>query len=86
MQYLSTGTVNGPGLFGVGGAFGVTPLPRLELHNIYNGVEMILIVLGFWHSSRAHDASTAAGMHDLLWTMGPLQRAPGRLCWPCECV
>jgi len=50
-QFIRTGVSNGPGLFGVGGAFGVIPLERLDLHNVYNGVEMILIVLGFWHET-----------------------------------
>lgn len=52
-QFVRTGLVNGPGLLGVGGALGVIPLPRLELHNVYNGVEMILIVLGFWYEAEA---------------------------------
>jgi hypothetical protein len=46
-QYLRTGAVDGPGLLGQGGAFGIIPIPRIELHNIYNGLEMILIALGF---------------------------------------
>ncbi len=35
------------------GAFGVIPLPRVDLHNVYNAVEMILIVLGFWYEAEA---------------------------------
>jgi hypothetical protein len=50
-QFLRTGLVNGPGLFGAGGVLGVIPLPRLELHNAYNGVEMMLITLGLWHET-----------------------------------
>jgi hypothetical protein len=46
-QFLQVGTSNGPGLLGIGGAVGVIPLARLDLHNVYNGLEMILIVLGF---------------------------------------
>jgi hypothetical protein len=52
-QFLRTGLVNGPGLLGLGGALGVIPLPRLELHNVYNGVEMMLIALGFWYEAEA---------------------------------
>ena len=46
--YLRTGITNGPGLLGLGGAVGLIPLDRLDLHNVYNGFEMILMVLGFW--------------------------------------
>jgi hypothetical protein len=46
-QYLRIGTSDGPGLLGIGGAIGLIPVARLELHNIYNGFELILIVLGF---------------------------------------
>jgi hypothetical protein len=46
-EFLKTGVSNGPGLLGLGGAIGVIPLDRLDLHNVYNGFEMILIVLGF---------------------------------------
>jgi len=45
-QYVRTGTVNGPGLLGIGGAIGIVPLARLDLHNVYNGLEVILMVLG----------------------------------------
>jgi hypothetical protein len=45
-QFLRTGVTDGPGLFGMGGAFGVIPLERLDLHNVYNGMELILIALG----------------------------------------
>ncbi len=44
---------NGPGLLGLGGAIGVIPLGRLDLHDVYNGLEMILIVLGFWNETEA---------------------------------
>ena len=50
-QFLRTGISNGPGLLGRGGAIGVIPLDRLDLHNVYNGFEMILIVLGFLHET-----------------------------------
>jgi hypothetical protein len=34
-----------------GGACGVIPLDRFDLHNVYNGFEMILMVLGFWRET-----------------------------------
>ena len=46
-QFTRTGLSNGPGLLGQGGAIGVIPLQRLDLHNVYNGMEMIFMVLGF---------------------------------------
>jgi hypothetical protein len=46
-EFLKTGVSNGPGLLGLGGAIGVIPIDRLDLHNLYNGMEMILMVLGF---------------------------------------
>lgn len=46
-QYLRTGITDGPGLLGFGGAIGLIPLARVDLHNIYNGFELILIALGF---------------------------------------
>lgn len=45
-QYLRSGLTGGPGLFGLGGAFGVIPLERLDLHNVYNGIELVLMTLG----------------------------------------
>jgi hypothetical protein len=50
-QFLRTGVSNGPGLLGLGGAIGIVPLDRLDLHNVYNGFEMILLALGFWHET-----------------------------------
>lgn len=52
-QYLRTGVTNGPGLFGQEGAFGVFPVARLDLHNAYNGFEVVLMTLGFWHETEA---------------------------------
>lgn len=52
-QHLRTGLTDGPGLLGLGGAIGVIPLQRLDLHNVYNGFEMILIVLGFWNETES---------------------------------
>jgi hypothetical protein len=48
-QYLRSGLTNGPGLFGLGGALGLIPLGRIDLHNAYNGLEIILMCLGLWH-------------------------------------
>jgi hypothetical protein len=48
-QFVKTGVSNGPGLLGLGGAIGLIPLDRLDLHNVYNGFEMVLMVLGLWH-------------------------------------
>lgn len=52
-EFLKTGISMGPGLLGRGGAIGLVPLERLDLHNIYNGLEMILIALGFWNESES---------------------------------
>jgi hypothetical protein len=52
-QFMRTGLVNGPGLLGQGGAIGIVPLVRVDLHNVYNGLEMILMVLGFWNETEA---------------------------------
>lgn len=45
-QFLRTGMTNGPGLLGRGGAFGLIPIERLDLHNIYNGLEVVFLVVG----------------------------------------
>ena len=50
-QFLETGVTNGPGLLGRGGAIGLIPLERLDLHNVYNGVELILMTLGIWNET-----------------------------------
>jgi len=50
-QFVKTGVSNGPGLLGLGGAIGAIPLDRLDLHNVYNGIEMILMALGFWNET-----------------------------------
>lgn len=47
-EFVKTGVSNGPGLLGLGGAFGVIPLDRLDLHNVYNGFEVIFLTLGLW--------------------------------------
>lgn len=48
-QFVKTGASNGPGLLGVGGAIGLIPLDRLDLHNVYNGFEVIFLTLGLGH-------------------------------------
>jgi hypothetical protein len=50
-EFLKSGVSNGPGLLGLGGAIGMVPIARLDLHNVYNGVEMILMALGFWYET-----------------------------------
>ncbi|MGH2473302.1 MAG: hypothetical protein ACRD1T_01160 [Acidimicrobiia bacterium] len=62
-QFLETGVTNGPGLLGRGGAIGLIPLERLDLHNVYNGLEVILMVLGFWQEADEYleDAERASG-------------------------
>lgn len=52
-QWLRTGIANGPGLLGQGGAFGLIPLPRVDLHNVYNGLEVVLLAAGFWNEVEA---------------------------------
>jgi hypothetical protein len=46
---LRSGLSGQPGLLGIGGLLGVLPVTRTELHNAYNGLELILLALGFWH-------------------------------------
>ena len=46
-NYMRTGISDAPGLLGRGGVLGLIALERAELHNAYNGVEMILLTLGF---------------------------------------
>lgn len=50
-QFLKTGAANAPGLLGRGGAIGLIELERNDLHNAYNGFELILMVLGLWHET-----------------------------------
>lgn len=57
-QYVRTGLTQGPGLLGIGGAVGVIPLERLDLHNVYNGTEAILLTLGL--SFEAGDLASEA--------------------------
>jgi hypothetical protein len=52
-QFLETGVTNGPGLLGRGGALGIIPLERLDLHNVYNGFEVIGMSLGLCHEITA---------------------------------
>jgi len=51
-QWLQTGITGGPGLFGLGGRIGLIPLARLDLHNVYNGLEVILLTLGLLEETR----------------------------------
>jgi hypothetical protein len=44
--FLQSGVPDGPGLFARGGVIGIMPLERLDLHNVYNGVEIVLMTLG----------------------------------------
>lgn len=46
-QFLQTGLPDSPGFLGHGGALGVLPIARNDLHNFYNGAELVLLVLGF---------------------------------------
>lgn len=50
-EFLREGLTDGPGLLGKGGALDIIPLDRLDLHNMYNGGEMVLLGLGFWHET-----------------------------------
>lgn len=52
-EFIRTGVEGRPGLFGLGGALGLIPVPTNDIHNLYNGVEMILIVLGLWNEVEA---------------------------------
>lgn len=51
----TTGALNGAitegeaGLLGADGALHLLPIQQLDLHNLYNGLEWILVTLGFWH-------------------------------------
>lgn len=53
-QFLRTGLSNGPGLLGEGGAIGLIPLDRLDVHNVYNGFEVVFLTLGFGHELDRH--------------------------------
>lgn len=53
-QFQWTGLADGPGLLGLGGAIGLIPLQRLDLHNVYNGFEVILMTLGIGHELDRH--------------------------------
>lgn len=51
--FLRTGLSDGPGLLGLEGAIGIVPLGRFELHNFYNGLELIFMTLGVQHEIEA---------------------------------
>jgi hypothetical protein len=46
-DFLQAGVVNSPGFLGHGGALGILPIARNDLHNLYNGTELVLMALGF---------------------------------------
>lgn len=56
---IGTGQLDGllsladPQLFGIGGRIGLIPLEPTDLHNLWNGLEWILITLGFAHEVEA---------------------------------
>lgn len=52
-EFMRLGVSNGPGVLAQGGVIGVIPLIREDLHNVYNGLEAILMVLGFGHEVQA---------------------------------
>lgn len=52
-RYLRTGVPDANGIFGEGGLVGLVPLPRMALHNAYNGLETVLMALGLWHEVEA---------------------------------
>lgn len=59
-QYLRTGITGGPGLLGIGGAIGLVPLERIDLHNVYNGLEVVLMTLGLgWEGEKWIDPDSA---------------------------
>jgi hypothetical protein len=52
-EFVRLGVSNGPGVLARGGVVGIIPLVREDLHNVYNGLEAILMVLGFSHEVHA---------------------------------
>jgi hypothetical protein len=54
---FATGLIDGPpqpdanGVLARGGILGVLPVAPVDLHNLYNGLEWILLALGFWHQT-----------------------------------
>jgi len=60
-----TGKINGPaanvgaGLLGSGGRLAIFPIGQLDLHNAFNGLEWILIVLGLAHEIDAVTTQSA---------------------------
>jgi hypothetical protein len=75
-QYLQTGATGGPGLLGLGGLWGIVPITRWQLHNIYNGFEVVLLMLGFIYETEtllAKPASRRVREADLSHAAGPGQ-------------
>jgi hypothetical protein len=59
---LTSGVGASRGLLGTGGVIGLIPLPPVDLHNVYNGVELILLTLGLQYeidTSSEGDATCA---------------------------
>jgi len=56
---FATGLLDGPpqllatGVLARGGVLAVLPVAPVDLHNLYNGLEWILLALGFWHQTEA---------------------------------
>jgi len=73
-QYLQYGASGGPGLLGDGGLWGIIPISRWQLHNIYNGFEVILLMLGFIYETDtvlAKSESRSVHEADLSHAAGP---------------
>ena len=54
-----------PGLMGIGGTIGLLPLRAVDLHNLYNGLEWILVTLGFWHEVEAISTGETTSTEEL---------------------
>lgn len=67
LAYLSSGVAGTPGLLSSGGAlFGGVPLPRPDLHFLYNLVETTPLVIAFVHQlRRSHDEWLARALPHL---------------------
>lgn len=72
IQFVETaGKLNGPaasvgaGLLGSAGRLEVFPIEQVDLHNAFNGLEWILIVLGLAHEIDAVTTPSAAGSASL---------------------
>lgn len=52
-RLLRTGLTGGPGMLGRRGAIGLISVQRVDLHNVYNGFEVILLTLDFMYETDA---------------------------------